>query len=328
MKKDYAWRKNKENNVNDWDNKILAIDSSNFYQTNSWAKYKEFQNWTVSKFTCYENNKNIEIAYLQIFTKKYFKFIEINYTSGLIVIDKSYIESSDLIYLNLLKKLKTNNFLSYTRIKISSEQFKKKYYNICSNQLSAPQTVIIDTNKSKNRLNYSHHHKRKFKKISTQIIWSDEKNQNNLNNLIEILKTIKSEKSIPGGILNDKELNYIVNNINSKLIIGYIEDNPVAGCLVYIANNWAIYASGGVTQLGRQYNLGYQLIEKLIIDLNSAGINKFDFGGIDINNNNVNGVNRFKLGFGGNVVENDIQIEDGKFIIRYLFNKLVGLRKW
>jgi lipid II:glycine glycyltransferase (peptidoglycan interpeptide bridge formation enzyme) len=84
---------------------------------------------------------------------------------------------------------------------------------------------------------------------------------------------------------------------------------------------------GGTTYLGRKYNLGYHLIENLNNHLYCQKIDKFDFGGIDLNNDEVNGVNRFKMGFGGVIIENETEIESRQNIASFIINKAIDYIK-
>jgi lipid II:glycine glycyltransferase (peptidoglycan interpeptide bridge formation enzyme) len=325
MENTIKWKEYVENS-DDWDKKILDIAPSNIYQTDKWGKYKEIQNWRVVKFICFING-NEEIAYMQIFIREYFKIIRINYSSGVMVINKLFLNYQEVIHTSFFKKLKIESkfFFSYTRIKIHKKDSLLSKYNLCVNRLSAPQTVILNTKQGKERETYSSHHRRKFKKNINDIYWCYKNDEKNINAIIEILRKLKKEKNIKGKIISNKELLEITKIINVIIIVGYNKGIPVVGCVVYYINNWAIYACGGATLLGRQCNLGYYLIEKLFVHLFDKKIDKFDFGGVDINNYKVNGVNRFKLGFGGYVIDDEVEIEEGNFLICYLINKIIGV---
>jgi lipid II:glycine glycyltransferase (peptidoglycan interpeptide bridge formation enzyme) len=317
-----------EENLDEWDNKVLRIDSINIYQTNGWAKYNELKNWKVIKLVCKTEN-NEEIAYTHICIKKYLNLIKINYTPGKIIINKLYLYQEKTILLSLIKKIKENCIFSYSRIKISNSTIIENNvnYNICLNRLSAPQTVIIETNKGRMRETYSPHHRRKFKKNIANIFWNYTSDEDNLKSIILILKKLKNEKEIKGKVITFEELKIIIKIIDITIIVGYIDEMPVVGAMVYKINNLAIYMCGGTTYLGRKYNLGYHLIENLNNHLYCQKIDKFDFGGIDLNNDEVNGVNRFKMGFGGVIIENETEIESRQNIASFIINKAIDYIK-
>jgi hypothetical protein len=55
--------------------------------------------------------------------------------------------------------------------------------------------------------------------------------------------------------------------------------------------------------LGRDACAAYSMIPSLLRHLSGKGIKKFDFGGIDPGNIAAEGVDHFKKGFGGSIIE-------------------------
>jgi lipid II:glycine glycyltransferase (peptidoglycan interpeptide bridge formation enzyme) len=55
--------------------------------------------------------------------------------------------------------------------------------------------------------------------------------------------------------------------------------------------------------LGRNTCAAYSMVPNLLKHLASKGIKRFDFGGIDPGNPGAAGVDHFKKGFGGSIVE-------------------------
>jgi lipid II:glycine glycyltransferase (peptidoglycan interpeptide bridge formation enzyme) len=309
-----------------WNEAILSIQPENFYQTNEWANYKIKQKWRVIKLICI-NEKSEEIAYTHLCIKEYLKIVKINYTPGVIVINKNYLKFEEAIYEKLQYELNKNNYLfNYYRFK-TSKNLKLRNFGLVNHRLSAPQTVIIETDLGFNLNNCSLHHKRKFKKNIEEVNWIFSSEQNNINAILTILDKVKHEKKLNHNIITKIEINNGIKLFNVIIVTGYINGSPEVGCILYCINGVAVYICGGVTLNGRDKNLGYHLIKNIIQYLYQNNIKKFDFGGVDINDENVNGVNRFKLGFGGFIVDNSQELEHGNMIVRFLINKFIGLQK-
>ena len=79
---------------------------------------------------------------------------------------------------------------------------------------------------------------------------------------------------------------------------------------------------------GRKANLAYAMIPILFNHLKEKGIIHFDFGGIDPANSEAKGVDHFKKGFGGEIIEHlgewdSARISFLRFIMNiYLMKKL------
>jgi lipid II:glycine glycyltransferase (peptidoglycan interpeptide bridge formation enzyme) len=309
-----------------WNEAILSIQPENIYQTNEWAEFKIKQKWKVIKLICI-NEKNEEIAFTHLCIKEYLKIVKINYTPGAVIINNNYLKFEETIYEKLQSELnKNSSIFNYLRFK-TSKNVKLKNFELVSHRLSAPQTVVIETDLGFNLNNCSLHHKRKFKKNINEVNWIFSSEEKNIDAMLTIMDKLKREKKLKQNIITKTEINNGIKLFNTIVVTGYINGSPEVGCVLYYINGIALYICGGVTVNGRDKNLGYHLIKNIIQYLYENNIKKFDFGGIDINDENVNGVNRFKLGFGGFIVENSQELEHGNWIVKFLINKLIALQK-
>lgn len=309
-----------------WNEAILSIQPENIYQTSEWAEYKIKQKWKVIKLICI-NEKSEEIAYTHLCIKEYFKIVKINYTPGVVVINKNYLKFEEAIYEKLQYELNKNrSIFNYYRFK-ASENLILKNFRLASQRLSAPQTVVIETGLGFNLNNCSLHHKRKFKKMIHEVNWIFSSEEKNIDAILTILEKLKREKKINQKILTKIEINNGVELFNAIVVTGYINGSPEVGCILYCISGVAVYICGGVTLNGRDKNLGYHLIKNIIQYLYENNIKSFDFGGVDINDVNVNGVNRFKVGFGGLIVDNSQELEYGNMMVKFLINKLIEFQK-
>jgi lipid II:glycine glycyltransferase (peptidoglycan interpeptide bridge formation enzyme) len=84
--------------------------------------------------------------------------------------------------------------------------------------------------------------------------------------------------------------------------VGYWDGHPVTSCLVLTEGETAFYLLAATNAAGRQMSAAYAMVFRLFEVLKSRGITHFDFGGL-APGSSAAGVDHFKRGFGGEVVE-------------------------
>ena len=84
-----------------------------------------------------------------------------------------------------------------------------------------------------------------------------------------------------------------------QILVGYLEGQPVTGCLILVQQEKAYYASAATVGLGRKVSAAYSMVAKLRGLLKAQRVTHFDFGGINPGVLGASGVDHFKRGFGG-----------------------------
>ena len=87
------------------------------------------------------------------------------------------------------------------------------------------------------------------------------------------------------------------------ILVGYMDNQPVTGCLVLVFGSNAFYMMASTGTQGREVSAAYAMFERLMQELIERGVTDFDFGGIDPARSEAAGVNHYKCGFGGELVE-------------------------
>lgn len=87
------------------------------------------------------------------------------------------------------------------------------------------------------------------------------------------------------------------------VLTGYLDDRPVTSCLTLDFGKKSFYFVAATGQAGRQVGAAYAMLPRLIEVLQKKGIEHFDFGGIAPASPGAEGVDHFKRGFGGKIVE-------------------------
>ena len=121
----------------------------------------------------------------------------------------------------------------------------------------------------------------------------------------------------------------MANNFKNNFLIFsvYNNDKIVSGCLILIYRDHAFYFLAASNEYGRKTFASYYMIKELFEYLGKQGIGKFDFGGITPYNPEAQGVNKFKMGFGGDIIQyiGEWEISNSKalsFFVNNIFLKL------
>lgn len=89
---------------------------------------------------------------------------------------------------------------------------------------------------------------------------------------------------------------------NAVVFSGARGARVLTSCLVLLCARTAFYFAAATSPLGRDVGAAYAMIYRLLEYLRQEGITSFDFGGLDPQPQAA-GVNHFKRGFGGSLVE-------------------------
>jgi hypothetical protein len=87
------------------------------------------------------------------------------------------------------------------------------------------------------------------------------------------------------------------------ILVGYRDAEPVTGCMVLMTGQNAFYLIAATGEAGRRVSAAYAMVWELLGRLQSRTIASFDFGGLSPGSSAAAGVDHFKRGFGGQVVE-------------------------
>lgn len=90
---------------------------------------------------------------------------------------------------------------------------------------------------------------------------------------------------------------------SAQILVGYLDEQPVTGCLTLLVHEKAYYAIAATVGLGRSVSASYSMVAKLRSLLRASGVTRFDFGGIHPGADGARGVDHFKRGFGGREIQ-------------------------
>jgi lipid II:glycine glycyltransferase (peptidoglycan interpeptide bridge formation enzyme) len=163
------------------------------------------------------------------------------------------------------------------------------------------QTLVLDLTKSEAELLADMKQKTRYNLHLAEKKGIEIKESNDLDAFWTIMKATKDRDNfrLHAKMHYAKLLNHDKKFI--KLFIAYDQDKPIACALVNFANHTATYLHGGSLHEYRQLMAPYLLQWHCILAAKDLGYQHYDFYGVD--EQKWPGVTRFKLGFGGQIVE-------------------------
>ncbi len=112
-----------------------------------------------------------------------------------------------------------------------------------------------------------------------------------------------------------------------KMFTVRIEGEIVCASLVILFDGHAYYFLAGSNDKGRSSYSAFLMIDYILKFLKDSEVKKFDFGGISPFLQSVSGINRFKMGFGGEVTHyiGERNLTDSKWL-NFIFNIIVKVK--
>ncbi|MBI2057626.1 MAG: peptidoglycan bridge formation glycyltransferase FemA/FemB family protein [Candidatus Yanofskybacteria bacterium] len=214
--------------------------------------------------------------------------------------------SNFVVWLRELAKKEKSIFIKMEPVSDGVAQvFAEHKFKKSKKEIQPSKTVILDLFKSEDDLLDAMHHKTRYNiKVAEKngIVVKESDDFESFWNLIK--KTAKRDKfSSHTKDYYEKLLKFFNDGkeITSRLSLAYYKDKPVAGLILLTYKNTAYYLHGASDYDYRSYMAPHKLHWEVIKELKALGFELYDFWGIDANK--WPGVTRFKLGWGGKVVE-------------------------
>ncbi len=206
---------------------------------------------------------------------------------------------------------------------LAEHKFKKS-----KKEMQPSRTIVVDLTKSENDLLDSMHHKTRY---NIRVAEKNEvviKESNDLESFWHLIKKTSKRDKFSSHTKNyyEKLLKFFNDGkeITSRLNLAYYKDQPIAGLILLTYKDTAYYLHGASDYDYRQYMAPHKLHWGIIKILKASDYNFYDLWGID--SKKWPGVTRFKLGWGGKVVEHpgsfDLQTNNLWYIIYKLARKL------
>lgn len=321
----------------DWDSFLLQARDYNVFQSYAWGEYKKKFCWTPLRFIATNKAQGV-VGMVQILVKKLPFGFGIGWApGGPILRFNASMEFSSVVSM-LLKRLHEQ----YPRLLIRFHSHEQhdclsayEFRRACKRPLlkiNSGFTVLInlkDSNADLQRAMTAKHRYYVKKAKLSRIDWVSGVTDESISDLIDVHRQMVLSKAIPSTSVNHQSLvllREVLGDENITILTGFIMGRPVTSCLTYDFGRRSIYMIAATNESGRKVNAAYAMIPELLLHLKKKGIEVFDFGGIDPGNLSAEGVDHFKKGFGGAIVEHLGEWESANSeALRTIFN--VGLLK-
>ena len=322
-----------------WDQNLCNALDYTVFQSFSWGEYKKRQKWLPLRYISFDNNgKTIGMA--QLLVKKLPLRMTFIWAPGGPVFcwpNNNIFDLNELIG-DLLTQLRCIYPISVIRFHSQTANNSNLSYNFnkaCLRpyfKLNSGYSVMIKLDQSLDQLKSKMTAKHRYyvkKSTDAGLCWLVGNNDKQLEDLAGIHQEMVHEKQLASIAISYKELINMRDVFGSQVLIltGYLDKLAVTSCLVLLFGGKAIYMIASTGKQGRKISAAYAMLERLILELTERGVTEFDFGGIDPVNPNAIGVNHFKCGFGGQIVEQlgEWEAANTEFI-RFIINIAIRFR--
>ena len=298
-----------------WDEALTYSENYNVFQTYVWGEFKKTTGWVPERWIASDKNGDI-ICMVQILIKSFPGGFKIGWASGgpVILFNRSNSKKPPEIIKDLFKNVSRTSGRMVVRLNIQVPDDAYLSYSlnqICVRpifRINSGYTINIDLNQSLEQIRkkMSPRHRYNLKKsLEENIDWKYGNNPMYIQDFLLLNNEMVNEKKVESIRVNLKNITELSQLLGENVIFfaGYIDNVPIASCLVLIFGQKAFHfmASSGLT--GRKLKASYAMNYSLLKLLKEKGIRLFDFGGIDPYSPSAAGVNSFKKGFGGELVE-------------------------
>ena len=313
--------------------------SCSIFQSWEWGVFKNEYGWNPVRYKIVDSSIESDLFSFQILEKKIFGIFYILWIPGInFDLGSSNLKKSEISLSILLDIVDKNYKFYYLRLSSLYPITHKNAFSMsrlftkpCIS-LNSGFSLYLDLEKDRDEwlINIAKKHRYYIKRSNkNNIEWYFGHDNKLIDDFSEILNEVERKKNA-GSLGYNKEGYYRLKKLfgsRQKILIGYIDNKPISGCVVIIDGDSAFYMSAATNEKGRSVSAAYSMIDRLRIALRNEKIIKLDFGGVSPDAFLKNGVSHFKKGFGGEIVQYIGEWEHGRRISKILGNIAILLLK-
>ena len=299
----------------EWDNNLLTCDYYNVFQSFGWGEYKRCSGWIPDRYIA-KNKGGAVVAMAQILTKPLYGGVKLCWSAGGPVFCFRNLKVKnipDILSMLNNKVLEINGkrtvirFSSHTDNTPSLSYYMSRACFRSVFKINSGYSIRIDSSQPIETIlaEMSSKHRYYVKKaLKQEVQWKAERDMDAVQGFLSLRNEMLKQKGLESLRIDTVDIRNILSALkeNAFIFSGYLESEQVTSCLILTFGDKAYYSLAATGEKGRKTNLGYSMIYILLQYLKKRGINEFDFGGIS-SISNAAGVNHFKMGFGGEILE-------------------------
>ncbi|CUU68732.1 Uncharacterized protein involved in methicillin resistance [Campylobacter hyointestinalis] len=282
-----------------WNDLLHKTQNDSVFSTFEWGEYKKNTNWKVERLAFFKSGNFLGIV--QLFYKIKFGVFVGWSNSGI-----NYTNFSNLsLIIDTLKKYLSKYHFFYNRFSFFEHFEDLKYFEF--NQVLFESKKYINSNfsiihhlSSDFYTKFSSNHRYYFKQSCKNNLTFSE---TDLQSFIILHNEMTQAKQMPKITISLDKINLLKSAFGDNLkFFGIFQNsNLICGSAILFYKNKAYYYLAASNESGRKNYAAYFMIYNIFDFLVLKDIKEFDFMGITPFDNNAFGVNKFKLGFGGDV---------------------------
>ncbi|MBW1909666.1 MAG: peptidoglycan bridge formation glycyltransferase FemA/FemB family protein [Deltaproteobacteria bacterium] len=296
-----------------WDRWLVELDQPSVFQSFEWGEYKRLTGWQVDRWVITGNDSRLAAA--QVISKRLPFGVTMAWVPGgplfklerpgkdqfaslLSGLKQTLLERfGKNLYVRLNMSLPTSPDLTFHVRQV----FRRVLVPINSGytyHLQIPQDEV-DLLK---RLSKKHRYYAR-RSLSAPIGWSEGNKKKDCQDFLEVHRQMARNKGLDRLALVDDDIRLLLRCFSGQasIVTGYSDNKPVTTCLILMAGKSAFYYLAATNDYGREMSASYGMVLKAMEMLSRLGVSDFDMGGIDPEW--AQGVNHFKKGFGGRMIQ-------------------------
>lgn len=299
----------------DWDRSLLAGEDRNVFQSFGWGEYKRAAGWEPRRWIARDGNGMV-VAMAQVLTKSFLHGVTVGWVPGgpVFHFPGALSHSPTSMLEGLLERYRATGRVVWIRFHCQLPQDAELVYAFSQKcmrpvaPLTSGHSLQIDLCQPFDdiikRMTAKHRYyvrKSRGEKIHWRLA-NDNHAVRALSDLYAEMVHYKklSPQAAPSGGL--ASLCAVLKN-HAAILSGSVDGEPITACLVLTFGGRAFYLKAAAGRKGRELSASYAMVYYLLERLQDQGVTRLDFGGIDPRSPRAEGVNHFKRGFGGTLVE-------------------------
>ena len=298
-----------------WDTALAALPSYNVFQSYRWAELKRFSDWTPVRWVARDGGGSI-VGMVQILTKIVLPSVLVGWAPGgpvCIFSEHTGQRPEDLVSA-LLEAIKSNyrifcvRFDSYAPLGSPLADAFRLVLVRPLFKLNTGSSLYFNLENSLDELRARMTAKHRYyvkKALNEKLDWKAGSDDQSVQALLQLHNEMVLNKRLDSLRTSSNEVASLCRILGTRAVIftGYAHDVPVTSCLVLLFERKAFYWMAATGSKGREISASYAMVYHLLEYLQGLGIKQLDFGGLAPGSPLTEGVNHFKRGFGGEMVE-------------------------
>jgi lipid II:glycine glycyltransferase (peptidoglycan interpeptide bridge formation enzyme) len=333
LKNSVNWRTFKGDVDGDWDELLLSSDCPAFFQSTSWARYKNGSGWNSERFIAL--GAQGVIAATQVLIRSVGPALIAWAPGGITFFRNQQKDCSDETILREARNFFLKQFkfglirFNFQQSSVELEKIIGMHFNRPFRKLTSRVTSVVDC------LDYSiskvtQHHRRRIKKsTAVNIVWNLSRATKDLYDYSRMVEETARRNKIQLPFSNLTDLSALIDSYPYEelcLLVGCVNGQCIAGVLTLISGDKAFFLSSASSKSGLRLSAAYSMINELLPLLRNRHVTHFDFGGLPDPPEMKIGIVRFKLGFGGAVYTKIGEFEVTSVPpLRWLYNSMILL---